>query len=77
MMLSADEVTRILKAGDVRPDNAFQVLQSLCWQASNAQTSGQAQVQELVLRALDQRNAFAAAATCLTALCGTLGCTPT
>lgn len=58
-MLSAEEITSTLKSGAVTRSNAFEILQSICWLANRAQGDDQAQIQELVLRALDQREVFA------------------
>lgn len=57
-MLTAEQITSTLKNRAVDNDNAFEILQSICALANRAQISGQGQVQDLVLRALDQRDAF-------------------
>ena len=75
-MLSENEVTRILRAGEAKPDNAFEILQSLCWQVSRVQESAQPHVQELVLRALDQREAFRNCGDMLNGLVRHLGLYP-
>jgi hypothetical protein len=75
-MLSENEVARILRAGAAKPDNAFEILQSLCWQAGCVQESAQPHLQELVLRALDQREAFRNCGDMLNGLVRHLGLYP-
>jgi hypothetical protein len=58
IMLDSDKIKRLLKDSQVTPDNAFQILQSICSLASRSQGESDSDVQSLVLRALDRREDF-------------------
>lgn len=76
MMLNADQIAKRLKAGQVTAENAFQILQSICLLASRSQGRNDGEVQELVLRALDRREAFRSCSEVLNGLTRHFGLYP-
>lgn len=76
MMLDATQLTQRFRARDIASDGAFEVLKSLCALVSQSQEEYDPRAQELVLRALDQRDVFDQYADILNGLARQLGLYP-
>lgn len=76
MMLDSTQLTQRFRARDIASDGAFEVLKSLCALVSQSQEKYDPRAQELVLRALDQREVFDQYADILNGLARQLGLYP-
>lgn len=75
-MLTAAQLTQRFKLNAVTVDNAFETLQILCAFASGAQGVDEKQAQDLVIRALDQREIFSSYSEVLNGLTRHFGLFP-
>jgi len=75
-MLTANQILQKLRNKDIALDNSFEVLKSLCSLVNSSQEQYDAFTQDLVLRALDQRDVFEPYGAILNSIARQLGLYP-